>query len=198
MQIDSILHRTGLQNFTVVKENDEYNFKIVVCETSDGQKLLITDGLRNRNQAVNKNNADLINIELYMAFPKYWNLSERNWPIEWLNRIAQVPQKNDTWFGVGDTIPAGNPPEELDPKFKANHFVLSRPISHRDLFPIEETHSSGVQMLAVIPIFQQEMDYKLKNSHTMLFNKMAKKGVTEQVDLFRENTCKVRFFGMFG
>ncbi|MEX1002228.1 MAG: suppressor of fused domain protein [Crocinitomicaceae bacterium] len=183
---------------TLVKTNEKFNFTIHHL-TFDHSKiqLLITNGLREREQAVNVENKDLKRIELYFCLPDYFDLHHKSWPIDWLNRIAELPQKNNTWFGHGDTIPAGNPPTILDEKFHANHFILSRPIQLSQFIPMNETGLDECKLLAVIPLFQKELDFKMRNSHTILFKKLEKKGVSELVDTYRENSCRKRFLGLF-
>ena len=188
-----------LKEIKLVTVNPEYNFEIFQCIPEKGDyQLLITSGLSSRVQKVNEDNKDLARIELYMSLPDYWNFDDKTWPIEWLNKVAQVPQKYDTWFGAGDTIPAGSPPQPLDEKLAANHFILTRPIKHADGLSGEKWLGMPFQLLAVVPIFQEELDYKLKNSYTMLFNKFDKHEVTEHIDIYRTSIYKKRFFGMFG
>jgi hypothetical protein len=147
-------------------------------------------------QDVNDKNEGLEHIELYFCLPNYWNLENKDWPIHWLNRIAQIPQKNKTWFGLGDTIPAGNPSEALEKTFQANHFIIAKP-NHLETPFGGDGWVAPFKMMAVIPIFQTEMDYKLRNSHTILFKKMNKKNVTELIDPYRESSCRKRIMGMF-
>ena len=125
---DTLTDIIEFKSSSVIFENQNYNFSIHHCIPVEGNyQLLITDGLRSYTQGVNEDNKDLAHIELYFCLPDYWNLERNPWPLEWLNKLAEVPQKNNTWYGVGDTIPAGNPPAELDEKFTANHFILARP-----------------------------------------------------------------------
>lgn len=173
----------------------EYGIEIFhMKDETSGTQLIFTEGCARREQEVNgEENLDLKHIELYIHLPDYINIKLVNWPIDWMSRIARVPQKNKTWFGYGDTLPAGNPPENITNDFQANHFILSKPIG------LSETLKQTIsfKFLAIIPIFQTEFDYKMRNSHTVLFEKMEKKGVTELIDLYRSSTCRKRLLGMF-
>ncbi|MBD3638059.1 MAG: suppressor of fused domain protein [Crocinitomicaceae bacterium] len=185
--LNSIIRVTDDQ---VVHENKDFGFTIHSCKIEDPSvQLLITNGLRNHKQEVNKENEKYQHIELYVCLPDYWNLSKHPWPLHWLNRIAQVPQKNNTWFGAGDTIPAGNPPSEVSPKFSANHFILSPPIFLSELLSGPSWKNADFQLLSVIPIYQKELDFKLKNSHTMLFNKFDLYRISEKIDTYRNSAC---------
>jgi hypothetical protein len=57
--------------------------------------------------------------------------------------------------------------------------------------------NEGIQFLGVMPICQEELAYKLRNSHTILRQKLIKKNHTEQVDMFRTAVSKKRIFGLF-
>jgi hypothetical protein len=195
--IDELKELFVTKSITELVKDEEYGFSIhqFIPENSSFQ-LLVTEGLQNRKQEVNEANEDLAHIELYMLLPDYWNLEVKPWPVNWLERIARVPQKNDTWFGNGDTIPAGYPAEDMEEGFKANHFILSRPIRLSEQFK-DSNWKASYSPLAVIPIFQTEVDFKLRNSHTILFKKFAKKGVTELIDPYRVSTCRKRVIGLF-
>lgn len=166
--------------------NAEYNFEIVHLTPKKGNyQLLLTKGLCSFEQNVKADCEKYKFIELYICLPDYWDLTHQNWPITWLNRLAELPQKNKTWFGPGDTIPAGNPPQVLDEKFKANHFILMPPTFMLAFLNEDIVNSENQSLLAVVPIFPREIKFKLKNSHTMLFNQFAKKGITELCDIYR-------------
>src|SRR5688572_20032857 len=86
----------------VVFTNDVYHFSIRQVRLPEKNcQLLFTDGLSDFTQPVNDSNQQLKHIELYFMLPDFWDLSKKKWPVDWLNRIASVPQKNKTWFGIG-------------------------------------------------------------------------------------------------
>ena len=185
----------GSGDCKLMHENIEYGINIYSLKPKgSAHQILFTEGMSKHLQVVNEDNAELSQIELYFYLPEYWNLELETWPIYWLNRIAQVPQKNDTWFGHGDTIPAGNPPEELSPILAANHFILARPKALVEMF--NKTWDNPVNMLAVIPIFQKELDYKLRNSYSVLFDKFEKNSIDEKIDTYRTSCCRKRILGM--
>lgn len=173
----------------------EYEVEIIHMVDVDSKiQLIFTEGCaRHAQEVVGEENSDLKHVELYFCLPDYFNLEIQDWPIHWLKRIARVPQKNNTWFGYGDTLPAGSPPENLADNFLANHFILSKPLHLSD----QLGNSSSFKFLAVIPLFETEFNYKMRNSHTVLFDKFNKKGVTELIDLYRASVCRKRILGMF-
>jgi len=182
----------------ICEKNKLYGFEInLIKPVSKDFQLIVTSGLANYLQPVNENFERFKHIELYMCLPEYWDLNQIKWPIEWLNKIACVPQKNKTWFGPGDTIPAGNPPQFIDEKLKADYFILSEPILLEDELGLEKWTDTGVHWLAVIPIFKKEFDFKTQNSATKLFEKFALKNVAELVDIYRAPVGRKKFMGLF-
>ena len=182
----------------VLKENSEYGFSILqVRPQNQPFQLLLTSGLSNYLQPVTERSKAYERIELYFCLPEYWDLAIKSWPVEWLNRIAMVPQKNKTWFGPGDTLPAGRPPQFVDDKLQANHFILSPPILLQERWRKIETLAPAIQVLAIIPVFQREFDYKSQNSGTLLLEKFRTKKVDEMVDVYRQPVARRRFMGMF-
>ena len=177
----------------VVFSSTEYGFEIKTLGLAkEGIQLVYTSGLSSTAQHVNEDNKVLEFIELYFCLPDYFSLKNETWPIDWLNKIAAIPQKNKTWFGIGDSIPAGNPPKSISATFTANYFVIMEPDRMKNIF----LNNEKIQFLAVVPIFEQELDYKLRNSHTILFEKFAKKGVTEMIDVYRTSVCRKRILGL--
>jgi len=183
---ESLKQIPSFKNFEFLLSNDIYNFSIHKVEFNNSDiTLIVTSGLKNFNQPVDEKNEAYKNIELCFCLPEYWDLKKKSWPIEWMNKLAEIPQKKNTWFGIGDTIPAGNPPVEIDPTFKADHFILSPPMLLADASFNMKNDSEEFKWLTIIPIFKKELDFKLQNSHRVLFQKFETKNVTELVDIYR-------------
>lgn len=174
------------------QKNEDYNFSVYRI-IQDNCQLIFTEGLANYQQSVDDSNKSLEKIELYFCLPDYWDLEKKPWPLYWLNRIAQVPQKNKTWFGVGDTLPAGNPPKALDEKLLAEYFILLEPIFLKE----ELANNSNFKWLAVVPIFKKEFEFKTQNSAIPLIKKFELNSITEMVDVFRLPVGRKKFMGIF-
>lgn len=158
-------------------------------------KVLHTEGLSGTPQLVPAEAEKHKQIELMFCLPDYWDLSVQPWPIIWLEKIAQIPSKFNTWLGPGDTIPAGKPPKALAVNIAANHFILSEPDVLKEFLTHNGNKQSEISVLSVIPIFQQELDFKLRNSGTALLMRLAEKRVTDEVDIYRKSVCRKRFLG---
>lgn len=178
--------------------NATFGFDIKIAENKAHKiKIVFTDGLSNHAQTVKAEFEAFEKIELYFCMPEYWNSTEETWPMKWLDRLAEIPQKNKTWFGPGDTIPAGNPPELLSDRFPAQHFMLCSPIFTKDIFENPIWTENNISFLGIIPIDQYELEYKLRNSATILLRRLEKKGYDDRVDMFREAVCRKRILGLF-
>lgn len=174
--------------------NEEVGFSIQLAKAADWNYfILFTDGLSAKEQAVPEKYAAFKHLELYFCLPDYWDFETEKWPLYWLNKLAELPQKNETWYGPGDTIPAGDPPIGLSLRFPANHFMLAEPLKLKTLLTNTVFEEKQIQFMGIIPILQDELDYKIRNSATVLMARLVKDGYTEQVDLFRQPVCRKRF-----
>ena len=181
-----------------MQENFNYGFSIKVAkDPSWNYYIVFTDGLSNTEQDVPPKYEAFKKLELYFCLPDYWELNNDTWPIDWLEKLAEIPQKNNTWFGPGDTIPAGNPPKALSDRFPANHFMLVEPLKVKDVVEDPIFKTAGIQFMGIIPILQEELDYKIRNSATVLMARLVKNNYTELVDLFRQAVCRKRFLNFF-
>lgn len=177
--------------------NEGYKFAIHSFKPDeDDFKLLCTDGLRHYAQPVTERSAAYQHIELYMMLPDYWDLDKIDWPLQWLHRIAQVPQKNNTWFGLGDTLPAGSPPSPVHPMCDFRYFILNNPDRFAQQI-LPKMWDEEFSLLAVVPIFKREFDFKEQNGASFLFDAFQRKGITEMIDTFRQPAARRKFMGLF-
>jgi hypothetical protein len=187
-----------LAEVALVQQNAEYDFVIKLLKPK-GEKLqiLYTEGLSKNLQIDDQQSKKYQRIELYFLLPDFWDLAKKDWPVYWLNRIAQVPQKNKTWFGVGDTLPAGNPPKAIDEILKCSYFILSDPLLLEAKLSIELDSNNEFSFLAVIPIFEKEFDFKMQSSATPLLKIFKDKKVFEMIDIYRSPLARKKFMGIF-
>ena len=192
--VDKIKNTFNTTDSNEVFKNETYNFSIHILKPTrkNPYHIVFTSGLSDFAQNVSDKFPEFKHIELYFCLPDYWKIDnkspEHNWPIKWLNRIAEVPQKNNSWFGPGDTLPAGNPPEELSDKLKQNHFILAEPMLFSEELTTVNLNDKSIKFLAIIPIYQKEIDFKLRNSAKVFMSKYQFKNHNELVDNYRETT----------
>ena len=54
-------------------------------------------------------------------------------------------------------------------------------------------HSRTHRLLSFLPLYREEMDFKLQHGCDLLYDKLDAIGVTELLDLRRKNACARRF-----
>lgn len=116
--------------------------------------------------------------ELAIALPPDWKLDEESmkeekwyWPIGLLKVLARLPAAGDTWLGFGHTMDKQSPFAK-DTKLCAS--LLTGPQGVEDgcevcILPNGET----VNFYQVIPLYRDEMEYKLEHNADALIEKMA-------------------------
>ncbi len=127
--------------------------------------------------------------ELVMCLPPDWNIQSLDdkdyWPVYALKVLARLPGRHDTFLAQGHTIPYGKPLAE-------NTLLSGYILSDLRNFPREASYTTlpdgdRVNFYQVIPIYNEEMQYKLENGHEALFRLLA--DVSPVVDIQRQNTC---------
>ncbi|WP_127532292.1 suppressor of fused domain protein [Paenibacillus kobensis] len=180
---------------------------IVVAPTRERNfYTLVTCGMSNLPMTVPPGAEAYRYAELMLCLPPDWSLSdeafkkeENYWPIRSLKTLARFPHEYNTWLYMAHTIPNGNPAEPYADGTKLSGMVLSVPStveSNNDFFNLTLSPDKQVRFYSLIPLYNEEMDYKLKEGADKLFAKLDKAGVTEIVNPKRKNTCGKRF-GLF-
>ena len=116
--------------------------------------------------------------ELVITLPKEWKLNQEAikeetwyWPIRLLKSLARLPIANDTWLGYGHTM-------DNEENFAENtELCAAILVSPQDAEEGSEvcTLSSGedVNLYQVIPLYRDEMEYKIAHNADALLDKMA-------------------------
>jgi hypothetical protein len=112
--------------------------------------------------------------------------------------LVRLPHQHNSWLGSGHTIPNGDPADNLSNKTVMNGIILLPPIRVNEEFhtlKIDDEHS--VHFYCLVPLFDEEMSFKLNKGSDALTDKFDKYKINELVDLERKNTCKRLFFSMW-
>jgi len=131
--------------------------------------------------------------ELAIALPPGWKLDKESmederwyWPIRLLKALARLPIANDTWLGWGHTADNQTPFAE-DTKLCAS--LLIGPLGVEEGGELCVLPGGGeVNFYQVIPLYREEMAYKLEHDADALLEKMA--DVSFVVDPNRPNSMK--------
>ncbi len=120
---------------------------------------------------------ELERAELAIALPNDWKLTKEAlqneqwyWPIRLLKTIARFPGECDTWLGWGHTLDNGGPFTEHT---KLSAAMLIGPQCVEDGGEVcALPNGEEVNFYQVIPLYQNEMEYKIQRSADDLLDKM--------------------------
>ena len=128
--------------------------------------------------------------ELAIALPSDWKLDEESlkderwyWPIGLLKVLARLPISNDTWLGFGHTM---DNKENFAENTKLCAAILTGPQSTEEGGEVcTLPGGEEVNFYQVIPLYEDELDYKLEHDVDALLNKM--RGISFVVNPTRQN-----------
>jgi hypothetical protein len=178
--------------------NEFGEFLMITPQNKNGNKILMTIGLSDFKMNVHEKHIGEEFNELYYYLPSYWELEDiqnpnMNWVFIWLEKLKKHVIEKNTWFGNGHTLATGKPLVSLSEKMLQNHFIFAQPIELRtELSPIL-IQGKTINFLAVIPIFEDEMDYKQGKGTLKLLKKFDQANVTEKLDEFRKTVLRTRW-----
>lgn len=143
---------------------------------------------------------DCRRAELFISLPADWKISqeafedERNyWPIRTLKMLARLPHEYQTWLGAGHTVPNGDPPAPYAESTKLSGMMLLPPTTlPEDLHRLERSNGDVVRFWALLPLYTEEMDLKLKQGSDALLVKLDDAGVNDIIDPSRPNVAAKR------
>ncbi|RJE86698.1 suppressor of fused domain protein [Paenibacillus sp. 1011MAR3C5] len=143
--------------------------------------------------------------ELLLCLPSNWPLTEEAmqkeenyWPIRWLKTLARLPHDYNSWLYAGHSIPNGDPAEPFAPNTKLSGMLLSLPTIAEDpngFFTLQMSEEKEVHFFSLLPIYKEEMDFKLKHGAEELFQKLDRERINEFLQIQRKNVCKKSWFG---
>ena len=153
---------------------------------------LVTMGMGAHRMNVPKELAEykLERAELAIALPADWKLDQESmkdekwyWPIRLLKSLARLPIASDTWLGFGHTM---DNQEDFAENTKLCAAILTGPQGTQDgseVCPLPG--GEEVNFYQVIPLYEDELDYKLEHDADALLNKM--RGISFVVNPTRQN-----------
>jgi hypothetical protein len=195
--ISELKNRFGDKSVEIIqpKNTSDYTLALISVDKRSTIKILITLGLSEYDQPVPEKYHALKNIELYFCLPSYWDIDNSNqtWIFDWIQKLAKHIVSKNTWFGHGHTIPNGNPATSISQTMKQNYFMLSGPIFLKNELKPISIEKKEIQFLSIIPIFEDELDYKLGKGTYKLIKKMNDKGISELLDDYRMTCLKSKW-----
>ncbi|HDS1677602.1 suppressor of fused domain protein [Stenotrophomonas maltophilia] len=143
-------------------------------------------------------------MELMVTLPADWPISqdafedERNyWPVRLLKGMARLPHEYDTWLGFGHTIPNGHPSEPYAPGVGFDGAIVLPPVTTpEDFAELVLEDGKTIAFMALMPLYPEEMDLKLKKGAEALLDRFDAKNIQDVIEPGRSNVAKKRF-GLF-
>ncbi len=158
---------------------------------------LVTSGMSDRPMTLPPGCDASAYAELLLCLPADWPLEQADfkdeanyWPVRLLKFLARLPHEYDTWLGFGHTVPHGDPPEPFDASTGLCCALVVPPTLFDDRFDqLALSDDKVVQFYAVVPIYREEMAFKLRHGTEELLRRFAAVGVCELLDPHRPNVC---------
>lgn len=177
------------------RESAELHIDICVVPPSAERNFytLVTNGM-SQLPLYNETDAGLqeVYLELMLALPADWPLTAEGildannfWPIEWLQRLAIYPHLNDIFLGLGDSIPNGDPAEPLAANTELCGFIIGLPTLVDKEFVFLQTDAAEVTFLALLPVYADELLFKLEEGAEAFLDAAEDAGLTELIDTKR-------------
>ena len=165
---------------------------------------LVTSGMSDRPMRTPPGAEEMRYAELLICLPPDWPLSQADmeqetnyWPIRWLKMLARFPHEYDTWLWAHHTLPNGDPAKPFVSNTSLCCAMLAWPALFRtDFRRLQISPEKTIHFLGLIPLYQEEMELKLKRGADPLMRRLEQARVTELLDIQRPNVCKRRF-GLF-
>ncbi len=146
---------------------------------------------------------ELAYAELMLTLPSKWKLDHESlqdekwyWPLRLLKSIARMPGNQDTWLGWGHTVASGKG-RTFAQNTKLCSVILLMPDPEILTDPEMDEDDADICVLPngkmvnfyqLIPLYQEELEYKEKNDVDMLLDKLEK--LSHVIDIKRPNVAR--------
>jgi hypothetical protein len=182
------------------KESPDIHVDVYVIEATPERnyKRLVTSGMSERPMTVPSGISDARYAELTLCLPSAWPLAmeafkdESNyWPVRLLIGLARFPHQNGTWVYAGHSIDGSTPPKAFAANTAMTAVTLMWPkLSSPEAQVIPLGNNRNARLWAVYPLYEAEVDFKVRNGSDALEQLLAEAGVTELLDPGRPSVVK--------
>lgn len=177
----------------------------VVHPTDDFPYIrLVTSGMSDLPMSVPGDDDTPRYLELVATLPGDWKLDQASfederwyWPVRLIKQLARFPHKYGTWLGWGHSMPNGDPPEPYaDDTALCGVVLLPSVTVPEDFDTLRIDADKRIHFLAVVPVYREEMELKLRKGSDALLERFGKHDLSDIIDPQRVNVAKKRF-GIF-
>jgi hypothetical protein len=198
-----VIHYKNSKQKSDLEGIENYPFILLEIQMRSNIKVLMTSDLSEYKMPVPEKFFAKEYKELFFCLPSYWDLEnqdneEMNWVFEILFKLQKHVKTKETWLGVGHTFPFANPISAISKTMNQKYFFLNEPIFVKDkLYPLV-LEEKTIEFLSIVPIYEDEFDYKIGKGTFKFQKKLAQKNVTELLDDYRGTVLKNnwKFFGL--
>ena len=184
--------------------SDTIHLDVLVYAATDERPyhVLVTQGMSALPMTVPEGAEEHRFAELMLALPREWVMDGAEadeerwyWPMRTLKLVARLPHLHDTWIGLGHTIPNGHPAEPYAEHTKLCCVMAGPPMLLGDEFwKCQVAEGKTVRLYALLPLYADEMAFKLEQGSDALFEKLDERDVSELVDVKRRSVLAKRFW----
>ncbi len=185
--IESVFHE-------IVSEGVHLDVNWITPTKENPFHIMVTMGMSDRPMKVPKELAAEAYAELLVILPGDWPVTqeafkdENNyWPVRLLKDLARLPHRYDTWLGIGHTMPNGNPAESYASNTSLCCALILPPPMPEEFFQLHINKQKTIRFYAVIPLYVEEMNFKLDQGLEALIDRFDKFGVGAYIDIHRPN-----------
>ena len=129
--------------------------------------------------------------ELLINLPSDWKLDEESmkdekwyWPVRLLKNLARLPIRYDTWLGWGHTV--GGEEDFAENTKLCSSIIINQQLADESADVCVLPNGEEVNFYHVLPLYKEELEYKLNNNADDLLDKME--NVSIVVNPNRPNT----------
>ncbi|MBQ9912242.1 MAG: suppressor of fused domain protein [Firmicutes bacterium] len=135
-------------------------------------------------------NLDYAEYVIYL--PKDWNINsgadEDYWPIRTLKTTARLPIDCDTWLCYGHTLQSDEEGSPYASNTGFNSVVLDFAENKKGDIRMIMPSGKVINFYEVIPLYPEELKFKIENGADALFEKFKEKGIQYKIlDINRKN-----------
>lgn len=156
---------------------------VVAPTASRRYYTLVTSGMSERRMNPPAQVEQAARAELMLCLPAELGDVKAHWSVNWLGHVARAPFEYGFWLWWGHSIPNGDPPAPLAPDTHMSGVVLMEPKLFPESFKVLR-HASGdsIRFFSMIPVHEDEMQYKIAYGTEKLEELFENKGITELLD----------------
>ena len=141
--------------------------------------------------------------ELVLSLLPDWPLDEGSlrderfyWPIRLLKTLARFPHEYKTWLFAKHTIPNGDPPKPYSSDTEMCCALISEArCVRKEFWELRVSEQKNIYFLGVIPLYPEEMEFKLKKGSAELNKKLMENKIAEFLYQKRKRVCEKGLFG---